>query len=254
MTEHKDILVVKGLTKRYGGKAVVHDVDFSVKQGEIFGILGPNGAGKTTTLEMIETIRKIDGGSATINGIDVKSQPDQIREIIGVQMQSSAYYDKVSLAEMLELLGVAYRTKVDAKKLLADVQLKEKASSYPETLSGGQKQRFSIAAALVNEPAVLFMDEPTTGLDPQARRNLWDLIRQIRDRGITIILTTHYLEEAQLLCDRVAIMDTGKIIALDTPAALIKDLLKAGFKKDVEVQQADLEDVFINLTGKALRQ
>lgn len=254
VAKQKDILVVEGLTKRYGSKAVVHDVDFSVQQGEIFGILGPNGAGKTTTLEMIETIRKIDGGSATINGIDVKSQPDQIREIIGVQMQSSAYYDKVSLVEMLELLGATYRTKIDAKKLLDDVQLGEKATSYPETLSGGQKQRFSIAAALVNEPAVLFMDEPTTGLDPQARRNLWDLIRQIRDRGITIILTTHYMEEAQLLCDRVAIMDTGKIIALDTPTALIKDLLKAGFKKDVEVQQADLEDVFINLTGKALRQ
>lgn len=248
-----DILVVQGLTKRYGDNTVVKGVSFSVREGEIFGILGPNGAGKTTTLEMIETLRDIDDGTALLDGIDVKKDQQKIRQIIGVQTQSSAFFDKVNLVEMLNLLGTIYGKSVDAKKLLEDVELGDKATSYPEKLSGGQAQRFSIAAALVNEPRVLFLDEPTTGLDPQARRNLWDLVEQIRDRGITVIMTTHYMEEAQLLCDRVAIMDSGEIIALDSPHDLIKNLIDSGFHKDIEVQQADLEDVFINLTGKALR-
>jgi ABC-2 type transport system ATP-binding protein len=249
----KDILTVSKLTKRYGGKAVVKGISFAVRQGEIFGILGPNGAGKTTTLEMIETLRPIDDGEAVLNGINAAQRPTDIRQVIGVQTQSSSFYDKTTLTEMLRLLGTIYGKKIDPKKLLEDVQLADKADSYPEKLSGGQAQRFSIAAALVNEPLVLFLDEPTTGLDPQARRNLWDLIRTIRDRGITVIMTTHYMEEAQLLCDRVAIMDKGEVIALDTPDKLIQDLLEQGFHKDVKVQQADLEDVFINLTGKALR-
>lgn len=253
VADSADILVVEGLTKRYGSNTVVKGVSFRVRRGEIFGILGPNGAGKTTTLEMIETLRSIDEGTAMLDGIDVHHSPQKIRQIIGVQTQSSAFFDKVNLIEMLNLLGAMYGKTVDAKKLLADVELSEKATSYPEKLSGGQAQRFSIAAALVNEPHVLFLDEPTTGLDPQARRNLWDLIKTIRDRGITVIMTTHYMEEAQLLCDRVAIMDSGKIIALDSPHDLIKNLIESGFHKDVEVQQADLEDVFINLTGKALR-
>jgi ABC-2 type transport system ATP-binding protein len=250
----KDILSVAGLTKEYGGKAVVKGIDFSVHEGEIFGILGPNGAGKTTTLEMIETLRPIDGGTALLDSIDVSKHPDKIRQIIGVQTQSSAFYEKLTLIETLQFLATAYDTKIDAKQLLADVQLEDKAGSYPEKLSGGQKQRFSIAAALVNKPRVLFLDEPTTGLDPQARRNLWDLIKDIQKRGITVILTSHYMEEAQLLCDRVAIMDNGSIIALDSPDALIKQLLAQGFHKDTTVQQADLEDVFISLTGKALRE
>jgi ABC-2 type transport system ATP-binding protein len=249
----KDIVVIKDLTKKYGHKTTVSQVSFSVKKGEVFGILGPNGAGKTTTLEMIETLRKIDGGSATVDGIDVAQQERNIRQIIGVQPQASGFYDRVSLKEQLELLASIYGSDVDVNKLLADVDLTEKATVYPEKLSGGQRQRFSIATALVNKPKVLFLDEPTTGLDPQARRNLWDLIQTINKRGITIIMTTHYMEEAQLLCDRVAIMDAGKIIALDSPDVLIKELLHSGFKKQKEVQQADLEDVFINLTGKALR-
>jgi len=249
----KDILVVDQLTKRYGKKTTVDSVSFTVKQGEIFGILGPNGAGKTTTLEMIETLRPIDGGEAMLDGHDVATQPDRVRQVIGVQTQSSPFYDKVKLRELLELLGTIYGKKVDSAKLLESVQLTEKADSYVEKLSGGQAQRFSIAAALVNDPIVLFLDEPTTGLDPQARRNLWDLIREIRDRGITVILTTHYMEEAELLCDRVAIMEAGQIIALDSPTKLISDLLAQGFKKETTVQQADLEDVFINLTGKGLR-
>lgn len=247
------ILQVDGLTKKYGSKTTVKSVSFNVKKGEIFGILGPNGAGKTTTLEMIETLRPIDGGTAVLAGIDVASKPKEIRRIIGVQMQTSAFYDKVTLKEQLQLLASVYGTSVDAEKLLKSVDLEEKINDYPEKLSGGQKQRFSIASALVNEPKVLFLDEPTTGLDPQARRNMWDLIEKINKRGITVILTTHYMEEAQMLCNRVAIMDSGEIIALDTPDQLIKDLLTSGFKKKKEVQQADLEDVFINLTGKALR-
>lgn len=248
-----NILVVDGLTKKYGKKTTVNNVSFSVKPGEVFGILGPNGAGKTTTLEMIETLRDIDGGSAHVDGIDVSKDPKAVRKIIGVQTQSSAFYDKVSLREQLNLFAAIYGVDTNADELLKDVDLLEKAKEYPEKLSGGQKQRFSIASALVNKPKVLFLDEPTTGLDPQARRNLWDLITSIKERGITIILTTHYMEEAQLLCDRIAIMDTGKIIALDTPAKLIDNLLATGFKKKEVVQQADLEDVFITLTGKELR-
>lgn len=247
------IVTVESLTKRYGKKTTVSGVSFTVEKGEVFGILGPNGAGKTTTLEMIETLRPIDGGTATVDGIDVARDPKAVRKIIGVQTQSSAFYDKVSLREQLQLFASIYGVKTDVDALLASVDLTEKAKEYPEKLSGGQKQRFSIASALVNEPKVLFLDEPTTGLDPQARRNLWDLVESIKKRGITIILTTHYMEEAQLLCDRVAIMDSGKIIALDTPKKLIKNLLDTGFKKKEEVLRADLEDVFINLTGKALR-
>ncbi len=249
----KHIVAVKGLTKRYGKKTTVRDVSFTVEKGEVFGILGPNGAGKTTTLEMIETLRPIDAGSAVVDGIDVAHEPKKVREIIGVQTQSSAFYDKVSLREQLQLFASIYAVDTDVDELLAEVDLTEKAKEYPEKLSGGQKQRFSIASALVNKPRVLFLDEPTTGLDPQARRNMWDLIEKIKARGITVILTTHYMEEAQLLCDRVAIMDGGKIIALDVPKKLIQDLLDTGFKKKQEVMLADLEDVFINLTGKALR-
>lgn len=247
------IVTVNGLTKRYGKKTTVQGVSFTVEKGEVFGILGPNGAGKTTTLEMIETLRAIDDGTAIVDGIDVAHNPKAVRKIIGVQTQSSAFYDKVSLREQLQLFAAIYGVETNIDDLLADVDLTEKAKEYPENLSGGQKQRFSIASALVNEPRVLFLDEPTTGLDPQARRNLWDLVQAIKNRGITIILTTHYMEEAQLLCDRVAIMDSGKIIALDTPKRLIKNLLDSGFKKKEEVLRADLEDVFINLTGKALR-
>lgn len=247
------MLEVKNLRKLYGAKVAVDDVSFTVKEGEIFGIVGPNGAGKTTTLEMIEALRPIDGGSITLAGIDVASQPQRIKGLIGVQPQTPAFEEKTKLTELLDFFAATYGEKVDPLALLEDVQLTDKASSYPENLSGGQRQRFSIAAALVHNPKVFFLDEPTTGLDPQARRNLWDLVRAVRDKGVTVILTTHYMEEAELLCDRVAVMDNGKIIALDTPQALIKALLKKGFKKSQVVQQANLEDVFIDLTGKELR-
>lgn len=250
----KNIVVVKDLEKRYGSVRTVKGVSFEVKEGEIFGILGPNGAGKTTTLEMIEALRPIDGGSVMLDGIDVAKHPMKIKEIIGIQLQSSAFFDKLTLREQLNMFSGLYDQTAHPDDLLAEVQLTDKAGSYVEKLSGGQKQRFSIATALVNQPRVLFLDEPTTGLDPQARRNLWDLIAQIRKNGITVIMTTHYMEEAQILCDRVAIMDKGKIIAIETPQKLIKDLLKRGFKKKQPVEQADLEDVFIDLTGKELRE
>jgi len=248
------ILKVENLRKKYGDKETVKGISFEVKKGEIFGILGPNGAGKTTTLEMIEAMRPIDGGTATIDGLDVASNPWEVRRIIGVQPQSPAFQDKTKLTEIIELFAAAYGEKVDPMEFLRDVNLEEKASAFSETLSGGQKQRLSIAAALVHNPKVFFMDEPTTGLDPQARRNLWELVQQIRDKGVTVIMTTHYMDEAELLCDRVAIMDEGRIIALDSPKNLIKQLLAKGFKKKQHVEQADLEDVFIDYTGKALRE
>ncbi|HEX8227450.1 MAG TPA: ABC transporter ATP-binding protein [Candidatus Saccharimonadales bacterium] len=247
------IVKVKDLRKVYDDVAVVDGISFQVKRGEIFGILGPNGAGKTTTLEMIETMRPIDGGTITVDGLDVATQPDAVKRIIGVQPQAPAFQDKTKLTELIELFAASYGEKVDPHKFLEDVQLGEKANAYAENLSGGQRQRLSIAAALVHNPRVFFMDEPTTGLDPQARRNLWELTQHIRDKGVTVVMTTHYMDEAELLCDRVAIMDKGRIIAIDTPKNLIKQLLGRGFKKAQHVEQADLEDVFIDLTGKALR-
>jgi ABC-2 type transport system ATP-binding protein len=251
--ETKSIVKVKNLTKKYGDNIAVDGISFEVKKGEIFGILGPNGAGKTTTLEMIETLREIDGGSASIDGIDVAKNPYKIRSMIGVQPQTPGFQDKTKLTELINMFSAAYGEKVDPKKFLDEVDLGDKADSYIESLSGGQKQRFSIVAALVHNPKVFFLDEPTTGLDPQARRHLWNLIKEVQSRGISVILTTHYMDEAEILCDRIAIMDNGKIIRLDTPQKLIDNLLSRGFKKEMKVQQADLEDVFIDLTGKGLR-
>lgn len=251
MTE--SILQVENVHKTYGDKPAVRGISFEVKKGEIFGILGPNGAGKTTTLEMIETLRSIDEGTISVAGLDVSKSPQQVKYIIGVQPQSPAFMDKVTLVEQLEQLASAYGKRVRARHLLAEVGLTDKAGSYVENLSGGQRQRFSIAASLVHKPKVFFMDEPTTGLDPQARRNLWQLVQDIREKGTTVVLTTHYMEEAEILCDRVAIMDNGQIIALDTPQNLVQQLLGRGFKKKQHVEQANLEDVFIDLTGKELR-
>lgn len=249
-----NIISVEGLTKTYGDKTTVKGISFNVKEGEIFGILGPNGAGKTTTLEMIEALRPIDKGQVILDGIDVNKYPAKVKEIIGIQLQSTAFFDKLTLREQIKMFNALYDSRSDADQLLAEVQLTEKAKSYVEKLSGGQRQRFSIAAALVNNPRVLFLDEPTTGLDPQARRNLWELITDIKKKGITVVLTTHYMEEAELLCDRIAIMDNGEIITIDTPKNLVKALIKRGFKKPQHVEQANLEDVFIDLTGKDLRE
>lgn len=248
------VIKVKNLSKSYHRQKVVKKISFEVKKGEVFGILGPNGAGKSTTLEMIEALRPIDSGEVTVAGVEVKRYPEKVKKLIGIQLQATAFAERLRLTEQLEMLGGLYGEKVDAMALLKKVQLQDKAKSYVEQLSGGQKQRFVIASALVNKPVVLFLDEPTTGLDPQARRNLWELIEKIKKDGITIVLTTHYMDEAELLCDRLAIMDNGEIKVIDTPDNLIRALLSRGFKKKKQVEQANLEDVFIDLTGKAIRE
>lgn len=303
-----NIITVNNLTKRYGGLIAVDAISFSVKEGETFGLVGPNGAGKTTTLEMIEGLRTIDQGSVVLDGFDVAQQARQVKARIGVQLQKSDFFEHLNLPELLEVFASLYNRRVDARAILKQVQLTEKEKSQVKELSGGQKQRFSIAAALVNDPRVLFLDEPTTGLDPQARRNLWQLVEEIKARGKTIILTTHYMEEAEVLCDRIAIMDHAKIIALDTTANLLaqsgvestitfnsdKDFPQADFKTlpgvvgverednttrlltnspeqtlpalylyqqqrnakvlGLHLDQATLEDVFLQLTGRALRE
>ncbi len=248
------IIEVRDLKKRYDDKQAVDGVSFSIKKGEIFGILGPNGAGKTTTLEMMETLRPIDSGTVKIAGVDVTENPQAVKFLIGVQPQSPAFQDKTKLTEVIELFAAAYGEKVDPMAFLRDVDLEDKANSYVEDLSGGQKQRLSITTALVHGPKVFFLDEPTTGLDPQARRHLWDLIEKVRSKGISVVMTTHYMDEAEVLCDRIAVMDNGKIIAIDTPKNLIKQLLARGFTKKQHTEQANLEDVFIDLTGKGLRE
>lgn len=235
------------------GFEAVKGVSFDVKKGEVFGILGPNGAGKTTTLEMIEGLREITSGSVLLDSIDVKQEPYKVKERIGIQLQASAFFPNMSLKELLDMFSDLYGQARDPMHLLEEVGLKEKAGARVKELSGGQKQRFSIATTLVNKPVMVFLDEPTTGLDPQARRNLWDLINQIKSKGATVMLTTHYMDEAQNLCDRVAIMDEGKIVALDTPDNLIKQLLSRGFLPHTKIPPATLEDVFLDLTGKALR-
>jgi ABC-2 type transport system ATP-binding protein len=217
-----EIIEVKNLVKKYGDFTAVNGVTFEVHPGEIFGILGPNGAGKTTTLEMIEGLKGITSGSAFLDSHDVSKEPHLVKSKIGVQLQSSSFFDGLNLMELLETFASLYGRKVDAGELLREVQLTEKAKNRVKELSGGQKQRFSIAVALVNDPKVLFLDEPTTGLDPQPRRNLWELITKINDTGKTIVLTTHYMDEAEVLCDRIAIMDHAKIIALDTTQELLK--------------------------------
>ncbi len=248
------VLEVTNLQKKYQNNfEAVKGVSFTVTKGEIFGIIGPNGAGKTTTLEMIEGLRDITAGKVILDGLDVQQEPYKVKERIGIQLQSSAFFPNLSLVELLKMFANLYGTNTDPLQLLTEVGLEEKAHAVVKDLSGGQKQRFSISTTLVNQPIMVFLDEPTTGLDPQARRNLWDLIRQIREKGTTVILTTHYMDEAQILCDRVAIMDDGKIVALDTPGNLIKQLLERGFKPHTEVPPATLEDVFIDITGKELR-
>lgn len=248
------IIKVENLTKNYGDFEAVKGLSFEVYSGEIFGLLGPNGAGKSTTLEIIETLREKTSGKVTVNGIDIEKDPAAVKKIIGVQLQAAGFYPGLNLIELLDLFSGLYNQKIDAMSILDSVNLRDKAKAKFKELSGGQKQRFSIATTLINKPLLIFLDEPTTGLDPQARRNLWDLIRSIRDSGTTVVMTTHYMDEAEILCDRVAIVDSGKLIAINTPDQLIDDLVAGGFEKPKEVKQANLEDVFINLTGHALRE
>jgi ABC-2 type transport system ATP-binding protein len=250
----KKIIEVTGLVKNYGTFEAVKGLSFDVYEGEIFGLLGPNGAGKSTTLEIIETLREKTGGQVLVNGIDLDKDPNGIKKIIGVQLQTSGYYPNLNLTQLIELFAGLYNRTVNAGELLDSVNLRDKAKAKYKELSGGQKQRFSIATTLINEPKIIFLDEPTTGLDPQARRNLWDLVRSIRDRGTTVIITTHYMDEAEFLCDRVAIIESGRIVALASPDQLIDDLVASGFERPKEVKKANLEDVFISMTGHSLRE
>lgn len=253
MDKKDTIIDVKNLTKKYGDFIAVNDISFEVYEHEIFGLLGPNGAGKTTTFEIMETLKDETSGEVIIAGYSINKDPDLIKTLIGVQLQASGFPSLLNLKEILELFAALYNVKVNAKQLLDKVQLGDKIGSKVKELSGGQKQRFSIATTLVHNPPIIFLDEPSTGLDPQARRNLWDLIREIRDNGTTVVITTHFMDEAEELCDRVAIMNEGKIITLGKPDTLVTDLIKSGFKNTRIKQEANLEDVFINLTGREIR-
>jgi ABC-2 type transport system ATP-binding protein len=239
---------VRHLTKKYAALTAVDDISFTVETGETFGMLGPNGAGKTTTLEMIEGLKRPTSGSITVEGVDVVQNPMAVKAIIGVQLQSAAFFENLSLVELIETFAACYNKRVDARGLLGEVQLIDMAGAKAKELSGGQRQRLSIAVGLVNDPKILFLDEPTTGLDPQARRNLWELVKAIRAKGKTIVLTTHYMDEAEVLCDRIAIMDHAKIIAMDTTENLLEGAA-IGSRLEFSVKTKLGEDAFRGLPG-----
>jgi ABC-2 type transport system ATP-binding protein len=247
------VIEVRNLVKRYGDLVAVDGISFSVGEGEIFGLLGPNGAGKTTTLEIMETLRGKTSGEVYIDGLSVDKEPGKIKSVIGVQLQAAGYYPNLTLNQLLNLFSGLYNRKINNQEMLARVGLQDKARAKYKELSGGQKQRFSILTTIIHDPRVIFLDEPTTGLDPQARRNLWELIRNIRSQGTTVMLTTHYMDEAEKLCDRVGIMEKGKIIVIDTPDNLIDNLVRNGFEREREVKKASLEDVFLHATGHQWR-
>jgi ABC-2 type transport system ATP-binding protein len=304
------IVQVEGLRKIYGATVAVDEVSFDVKEGEIFGMVGPNGAGKTTTIECLEGLRKPDQGTIHVLGLDPQREGHTLRERTGMQLQQSNLPERMKVWEALDLYSSFYPKAADWKELLAQLGLEEKRNAPFSKLSGGQKQRLFIALALLPDPQLVFLDELTTGLDPQARHAIWDLVREVQGRGKTVLLTTHFMEEAERLCDRVAILDHGRIVALDTPANLIRDLgaeervvfsldggLPAGFEKalsvgtrvevqgrqvtvrskngrkvplvsevvnllssqgilfrDLRTEQPTLEDVFLSLTGREIRE
>ena len=305
----EQVIEVQDLVKRFGPITAVDNVSFTVFRNDVFGILGPNGAGKTTTLEIIEGLQRPTSGRTLVLGVDTHQDPEKVKERIGVQLQASAYFDFLTLDEILTLFGSFYQRRIPSRELLEKVGLLDRSRTTLKKLSGGQKQRFTVAASLVNDPDVVILDEPTTGLDPQARRNLWQHIQQMHSSGKTVVLTTHYIEEAQVLCNRVAIMDMGRLVALDTPtnllhrlgapyavklvtsralapheteglggcpddvqssngnsyqlkvkdaAASLAHVLEWAASRDVTLEQlevvpATLEDVFLELTGKELR-
>jgi ABC-2 type transport system ATP-binding protein len=242
-------LEIRNLVKRYGDAVAVAGISFSVAHGELFGLLGPNGAGKTTTIEIIEGLRTPTSGAVTVLGRSIASDPRGVKCLIGAQLQRSDFFEHLKLTEQLDFLAACYESRCDARALLRLVNLDDRAGARVQQLSGGQQQRFAIAAALVNDPALLLLDEPSTGLDPVARLDLWALIRRLRAEGRTILLTTHYMEEAEELCDRVAIMDRGAIVALGRPADLIEQLLASGYTRSTPMRAATLEDVFLATTG-----
>jgi ABC-2 type transport system ATP-binding protein len=251
---NQPIITVKNLVKKYDDLIAVNGISFEVYEGEIFGLLGPNGAGKTTTLEIIETLRDKTSGEVIVDGFSIDTDADSIKKRIGVQLQAAGYYPQLNLTELIELFGGLYGIDVSAAEMLEKVGLTDKAKAKYKELSGGQKQRFSITTTLINNPRIVFLDEPTTGLDPQARRNLWELIKEIRANGTTVVITTHYMDEAEVLCDRVAFVDGGHIIGINTPDAFIDELVASGFERKKEVKAANLEDVFITKTGKQWRE
>lgn len=307
MRDHRAVIQVEGLRKAYGPVVAVDDLSFEVYEGEIFGMVGPNGAGKTTTIECVEGLRRPDGGRIAVLGLDPWRDGYLLRPRIGVQLQESALQDRIKVREVLDLFASFYPRAIEWPPLLQQLGLADKRNAPFAKLSGGQKRRLFIALALINDPELVFLDELTTGLDPQARRAMWDLVREIRDRGKTVFLTTHYMEEAERLCDRVAIIDRGRIVALDRPEELIRSLdvemrvifsvdgvfdpkpLKelegvtrversgerivvygrgdglvgavvnaltaGGFQiRDLRTEQPTLEDVFLALTGREMRE
>ncbi|TYS14156.1 ABC transporter ATP-binding protein [Rossellomorea vietnamensis] len=306
---NNEIMVdVQNLAKRYGSITAVNGVAFQVKKGEIFGLLGPNGAGKTTTIEMLVGLRKPDEGTAVLAGFDVRKEVNKVKEVIGVQLQSTSLFELLKVDEILHLYASFYPNNVNINELIEDMLLTEKRKDRIKGLSGGQKQRLAIALALIHDPEIVFLDEPTTGLDPQARRTLWDIVLHLKERGKTVILSTHYMDEAHVLCDRIGIMDQGELIALDTPTNLVKKLQSTStvefhlnnppekdwfmamegvgevsikdtfvqlytddlqlaltslihaseqhqFKfEDLQTRLATLEDVFIHMTGRSIRE
>lgn len=248
------IIKVEHLTKKYQDFIAINNLSFEVPKGIIFGILGPNGAGKTTTLEIIETIKPKTSGKVFVDGFDLDKNSAAIKNIIGVQLQSAGFYPNLNLIELIQLFSGLYNVKTNPMEVLSWVQLEEKAKAKYKELSGGQKQRFSVATTIIHKPKIVFLDEPTTGLDPHARRNLWELILGLKNKGITVVLTTHYMEEAEYLCDQLIVMDHGEKIAEGSPEELIDNLVQQGFKSQAKPRLATLEDVFIDLTGKSLRE
>ena len=251
-TAQPPALRVANLVKHYKKFEAVRGISFDVQPGEIFGLLGPNGAGKTSTLEIVTGLRDATSGSVEIFGIDIAHHRAEARALLGVQLQESDFFDHLTLKEQLEFLGACYGVKPDTEALLGYVDLADRPNWRLKQLSGGQQQRFALAAALVNDPPLVLLDEPSTGLDPTARRQLWSLIRRLQAGGRTLVLSSHYMEEAEELCDRVAVKDRGVIAGIDTPLALIQQLIDTGFKREVVVRDATLEDVFLHLTGNTL--
>lgn len=246
-------LVVRGLRKSYGDVRAVDGLDLEVRSGECFGLLGPNGAGKTTTIEICEGLLERDSGDVELLGMTWEREPDKLKEKLGIQLQDTQLSEKLTVAETLQLFRSFYKAGREVKDVIDLVQLDEKKNARVGTLSGGQKQRLAIACAMVGDPQLLFLDEPTTGLDPQSRRQLWELIEEFRSTGRTILLTTHYMDEAERLCDRVAIVDHGHIIAQGTPHHLIESVGATIPAPPPRVTTHTLEDVFVALTGRTLR-
>ncbi len=244
------VIEVENLVKTYGDTKAVDGISFAVEQGEIFGIVGPNGAGKTTTVEIIEGLRRADSGIVKVLGLEVERDIDKIKERMGIQLQTTALYPNLTVWEMLDLFGSFFPEMLSKEMIIEQLNLAEKRNALSKNLSGGQLQRLSLALALINDPDIIFLDEPTTGLDPQARRSMWGIIEKLKEEGKTVLLTTHYMEEAEKLCDRVAVMDYGHILDLDEPEDMIKRYFKESaiqFEINREIEMERFQELpFVN--------